>query len=98
CFGPGLLVGARWLGSPPLASRAEAILVARASSACRLKPCCFRAAARPRRLPPPIQPEPLPPASAAQLKVGLLLPLSGTNAELGKAMLDAAQLALFAAS
>jgi ABC-type branched-subunit amino acid transport system substrate-binding protein len=46
--------------------------------------------------PPPIQPEPLPPPAAAQIKVGVLLPLSGPNAELGKAMLEAAQLALFA--
>ena len=49
--GPGLLAGARWLGSPPpLASRPEAILAALASSAFRLNPCCFRAAARPRRV------------------------------------------------
>jgi ABC-type branched-subunit amino acid transport system substrate-binding protein len=46
---------------------------------------------------PPIRPEPLPP-TAGQVKVGVLLPLSGPNAELGKAMLEAAQLALFATS
>jgi branched-chain amino acid transport system substrate-binding protein len=45
---------------------------------------------------PPILPEPLAPAAAGQIKVGVLLPLSGANAELGKAMLEAAQLALFA--
>jgi ABC-type branched-subunit amino acid transport system substrate-binding protein len=42
--------------------------------------------------PPP--PPPPAPASGPQ-KVGLLLPLSGPNAALGKAMLDAAELALF---
>ena len=35
------------------------------------------------------------PAAAGPVKVALLLPLSGANAELGKAMLEAAQLALF---
>ena len=51
CFRPGLLAGVRWLGSPPpLASRPEAILAALASSAFRLNPCCFRAAARPCRV------------------------------------------------
>jgi ABC-type branched-subunit amino acid transport system substrate-binding protein len=40
---------------------------------------------------------PLPPPSTGSepVKVALLLPLSGPNADLGKAMLDAAQLALF---
>src|SRR5262249_48257664 len=37
--------------------------------------------------------QPLPPLGA--VKVALLVPLSGANAELGKAMLEAAQLALF---
>ncbi len=55
------------------------------------------------KLPPtvpgsPIRAEPLPPPETGQLKVGVLLPLSGPNAELGKAMLEAAQLALFATS
>ncbi|HTZ36379.1 MAG TPA: ABC transporter substrate-binding protein, partial [Stellaceae bacterium] len=37
-----------------------------------------------------------PAASGSQaVKVALLVPLSGPNAELGKAMLEAAQLALF---
>jgi ABC-type branched-subunit amino acid transport system substrate-binding protein len=46
--------------------------------------------------PPATQPQP-PPAQAANgaVKVALLLPLSGPNADLGKAMLEAAQLALF---
>ena len=44
----------------------------------------------------PIGRKPLPPPAAGQVKVGVLVPLSGPNAELGKAMLEAAQLALFA--
>ena len=44
-------------------------------------------------LPPP---GPVPPANGGPVKVALLVPLSGPNAELGKAMLEAAQLALFA--
>ena len=44
----------------------------------------------------PIPREPLaPPAGAGPVKVALLVPLSGANADLGKAMLEAAQLALF---
>ena len=46
--------------------------------------------------PGPIQQEPLPAPATSRIKVGVLLPLSGANAELGKAMLEAAQLALFA--
>jgi ABC-type branched-subunit amino acid transport system substrate-binding protein len=50
-------------------------------------------------LPSPVAPvtaEPLGQASAAgPVKVGLLVPMSGPNTELGKAMLEAAQLALF---
>ncbi|HVH81439.1 MAG TPA: ABC transporter substrate-binding protein, partial [Stellaceae bacterium] len=37
----------------------------------------------------------LPPGGEGGVKIALLLPLSGPNAELGKAMLEAAQLALF---
>ena len=56
---------------------------------------------------PPRQPPPLPsppagiaapapaPAASRPAKVALLAPLSGANAELGRAILDAAQLALF---
>jgi ABC-type branched-subunit amino acid transport system substrate-binding protein len=40
-------------------------------------------------------PPPKPPAAAGPLKVALLVPLSGPNAELGKSMLEAAQMALF---
>ena len=45
-------------------------------------------------LPPP-PPRTSAPAGAGPVKVALLLPLSGANGELGKAMLEAAQLALF---
>jgi ABC-type branched-subunit amino acid transport system substrate-binding protein len=51
------------------------------------------------RVPPPPPSGPaVPPAAAAvagPAKVGLLVPLSGANAELGQGLLDAAQLALF---
>ena len=52
------------------------------------------------RVPPPVTPgAPAPPvAEAGPAKVALLVPLSGANAGLGQAMLDAAQLALFEAS
>src|SRR5207248_5792980 len=43
--------------------------------------------------PPPGGPP--PPSAGGPVKVAVLLPLSGANAELGKAMLEAAQLALF---
>jgi ABC-type branched-subunit amino acid transport system substrate-binding protein len=43
----------------------------------------------------PVSATPVPPPGGQGLKVALLLPLSGPNAELGKAMLEAAQLALF---
>ena len=53
------------------------------------------------RLPPPPPPAPppaaAPAAEAGPAKVAVLVPLSGANAELGQAMLDAAQLALFEA-
>src|SRR6266849_1343155 len=44
------------------------------------------------KLPPPPQTRPPP---SGPVKVALLVPLTGANAELGKAMLEAAQLALF---
>ena len=46
---------------------------------------------------PQQQPLPPPPRSPGPAKVGLLVPLSGPNAELGQAILNAAQLALFEA-
>jgi len=49
--------------------------------------------------PPPLVPggpSPVaPPAASGPVKVALLVPLAGANAELGQAILDAAQLALF---
>ena len=47
-----------------------------------------------------VTPAPLPaaPAGANKVRVALLLPLSGANAVLGNAMLDAAQMALFDAA
>ena len=47
-------------------------------------------------LPPPLPgpPGPMAPPAAGPVKVALLVPLSGPNAGLGKAMLEAAQLAL----
>jgi branched-chain amino acid transport system substrate-binding protein len=53
--------------------------------------------------PPPAPPPgpsaaPTPPATAGPVKVALLVPLSGANAELGVAILDAAELALFETS
>lgn len=70
-----------------------------ASSAAVLLAAALVACAPPAMVPAPVAPpqanpyQPPPPAGPA--KVALLLPLSGTNAKLGKAMLDAAQLALF---
>ncbi len=43
----------------------------------------------------PVSATPVAPPGGQGVKVALLLPLSGPNAELGKAMLEAAQLALF---
>ena len=46
--------------------------------------------------PPAAMPAPVPPSGVpGPAKVALLVPLSGSNAELGRAILDAAQLALF---
>lgn len=44
---------------------------------------------------PPGAPSAVPPTAAGPEKVALLVPLSGANAQLGQALLDAAQLALF---
>jgi len=44
---------------------------------------------------PPAKPGPSNPPAGGPVKVALLVPLSGANADLGKAMLEAAQLALF---
>ena len=45
---------------------------------------------------PATAPRPLPARGTEAVKIAVLLPLSGANADLGKAMLEAAQLALFA--
>ena len=84
--------------STPVASTLVALPVVLALAACggRTVP----APVGPPQLPyagpknlPPLPPEPTRPAGP--VKVALLLPLSGPNAELGKAMLEAAQMALF---
>ncbi|HTI87860.1 MAG TPA: penicillin-binding protein activator [Alphaproteobacteria bacterium] len=61
-------------------------------------------ATAPEAAPPPITSEPAPitpipgePIGTGKARVALLLPLSGPNANLGRAMLNAASLALFAA-
>jgi ABC-type branched-subunit amino acid transport system substrate-binding protein len=46
----------------------------------------------------PLPPRVPAPSGAGPVKVALLVPLSGANADLGKAMLEAAQLALFTTS
>lgn len=43
----------------------------------------------------PIKTSPPPPIAAGQVRIALLLPLSGRNAALGQSMLNAAQMALF---
>ncbi len=43
----------------------------------------------------PIETTPPPPIAAGQIRVAILLPLSGPNGQLGQSMLNAAQLALF---
>jgi branched-chain amino acid transport system substrate-binding protein len=45
--------------------------------------------------PQPMRPLVPPPATTDTVRVGLLLPLSGRNAAIGKALLNAAQLAMF---
>jgi ABC-type branched-subunit amino acid transport system substrate-binding protein len=88
------------------ASRLAALLLVGALTACGVPP-----APAPMGTPQPAYAPPPPPATAplapppgapmppeaqgGAVKVALLLPLSGPNAELGKAMLEAAQLALF---
>jgi branched-chain amino acid transport system substrate-binding protein len=46
-------------------------------------------------VPATAHPPPAPTPNAEAIKIAILLPLSGANADLGKAMLEAAQLALF---
>ena len=92
----------RWC-SARFASRRAALLLALALAGCgqALSPAAVFAPRQPYASPPPaaIASQPLnPPAqepNSATVKVAILLPLSGANADLGKAMLEAAQLALF---
>lgn len=86
----------------PLAAFAAALL-ALSVAACAQKvatpPAGEQAAppatAGPAGVPPTAAPQALPPAEAEAVEVGLLLPLSGANAALGQAMLQAAQMAVF---
>ena len=85
----------------PLASRFVALLLTGALAACsgggRPAPV-VNPLANPQMKPAPIIPVTATPMAAPgkeTVKVALLLPLSGPNADLGKAMLEAAQLALF---
>lgn len=78
------------------------VLIALAACASPMVPAPLSARQPPYgRVPPPAPPAApglaAPEAAAGPAKVALLVPLSGTNAELGQAMLDAAQLALFEA-
>jgi branched-chain amino acid transport system substrate-binding protein len=68
------------------------VLLAAALAACA-PPAMVPAPVAPPQAESPYQPPPPPPSGPA--KIALLLPLSGPNAALGKAMLDAAQLAFF---
>ncbi|HXC29781.1 MAG TPA: penicillin-binding protein activator [Stellaceae bacterium] len=85
----------------PLASRFAALLLTGALAACaggsRPAPV-VNPLANPQMKPAPITAvtaTPMPAPGKETVKVALLLPLSGPNADLGKAMLEAAQLALF---
>ncbi len=73
------------------------VLVAAALASCApppIVPAPLSAAQLPYGQPPPAPP-PAPATPAGPAKVALLVPLSGPNAGLGQAILDAAQLALF---
>ena len=94
----------RW-SFPRIASRIVALAVIAAVAACGRGPTVpapvvsgQSEAGLPKPTPiPKVSSEPLTASTAAAntVKVALLLPLSGPNADLGKSMLDAAQLALF---
>jgi ABC-type branched-subunit amino acid transport system substrate-binding protein len=85
---------------PPIVATLLAFAVLLALAACgdgRMLPAPVRIGQSPYPLPqspPGAQPPPGAP-TGGPLKVALLVPLSGPNAELGKSMLEAAQLALF---
>ena len=80
------------------ASRLAALALAGVVAACAGAPAPKPppSAAGPKAAPTtPVSATPVPAPGGSGVKVALLLPLSGANAELGKAMLEAAQLALF---
>ena len=85
----------------PLGSRFAALLLVGALTACgaSITPApVVNPLANPQMKPAPVTPvsaTPMPAPGKETVKVALLLPLSGPNADLGKAMLEAAQLALF---
>ncbi|MGE5268469.1 MAG: penicillin-binding protein activator [Thiohalocapsa sp.] len=89
---------------PRIVATLVAFVLLVAQAACggeRMVPAPVRSPQSPTPLPLPSGPLPppeklSPPGTAGPLKVALLVPLSGANAGLGKAMLEAAQLALFA--
>jgi branched-chain amino acid transport system substrate-binding protein len=87
----------RWRG-PRFASKLLAFGLVGALAACgggRIVPAPVGPAQSPVAA-KPLAPPPAPSGAAGPaVKVALLLPLSGANAELGQAMLEAAQLALF---
>jgi ABC-type branched-subunit amino acid transport system substrate-binding protein len=83
-----------------LASRLAALALLAVLAACEGSvspaPVVKPGAAGPKAAPTtPVAATPVTAPEAQGMKVALLLPLSGPNADLGKAMLDAAQLALF---
>ena len=88
----------RWY-SPRFASRLAALALLGALTACgpAMSPAPVIRPPPPYAPPPSAATAPKPPLqpSATAVKVAVLLPLSGANADLGRAMLEAAQLALF---
>jgi len=90
----------RWC-FPRFASRLAALLLAGALAACGgagIPAPVVEPLANPQMKPAPVAPvtaTPMQAPATQTVKVALLLPLSGPNADLGKAMLEAAQLALF---
>ena len=90
----------RWL-LPRFASLLAAFAALAALAACVPEPIVPAPLAPPQPpygFPPPPAPQPVPPTATAPTgpaKIALLVPLSGANAGLGNAILDAAQLALF---
>ena len=93
----------RHLAYPRVAAAAWLVLSALALAACQGQ-TITGSPEQPQASRPPIQPvpenapvtqTPLPSPGGAKVRVALLLPLSGQNAALGNAMLDAAQMALY---